>query len=44
MPIQKTEIELREFVRDNMGVSAEHVNAMSLKELKMFVFLFCMDW
>lgn len=36
MSIQKTEIELREFVRDNMGVSAEHVNAMSLKELKMF--------
>ena len=36
MPIQKTEIELREFVRDNMGVSTEHVNDMSLKELKMF--------
>lgn len=36
MSIQKTEMELREFVRDNMGVSDEHVNAMSLKELKMF--------
>ena len=36
MPIQKTEIELREFVRDNMGVSTEHVNNMTLNELKMF--------
>ena len=36
MSIQKTEIELREFVRDNMGVSTEHVNDMTLKELKMF--------
>ena len=36
MSIQKTEIELREFVRDTMGVSTEHVNDMTLKELKMF--------
>ena len=36
MPIQKTEMELREFVRDNMGVSTEHVNNMTLNELKMF--------
>lgn len=36
MPIQKTEIELREFVRDNMGMSTDYVNNMSLNELKLF--------
>ena len=36
MSIQKTEMELREFVRDNMGMSADHVNNMSLNELKLF--------
>ena len=36
MPIQKTEMELREFVRDNMGMSADYVNNMSLNELKLF--------
>ena len=36
MSIQKTEMELREFVRDNMGLSADHVNNMSLNELKLF--------
>ena len=36
MPIQKTEMELREFVRDKMGMSADYVNNMSLNELKLF--------
>ena len=36
MPIQKTEMELREFVRDNMGMSTDYVNNMSLNELKLF--------
>ena len=36
MSIQKTEMELREFVRDNMGMSADYVNNMSLNELKLF--------
>lgn len=36
MSIQKTEMELREFVRDNMGMSADHVNNMTLNELKLF--------
>ena len=36
MSIQKTEMELREFVRDNMGLSADHVNNMTLNELKLF--------
>ena len=36
MLIQKTEMELREFVRDKMGMSADYVNNMSLNELKLF--------
>ena len=36
MSIQKTEMELREFVRDNMGMSTDYVNNMSLNELKLF--------
>ena len=36
MSIQKTEMELREFVRDNMGLSADYVNNLSLNELKLF--------
>ena len=36
MLIQKTEMELREFVRDNMGMSVDYVNNMSLNELKLF--------
>jgi hypothetical protein len=36
MPIQKTEMQLREFVKDNMGLSTDYVNTMTLKELKMF--------
>lgn len=36
MSIQKTEMELREFVRDNMGLSTDYVNNLSLNELKLF--------
>ena len=36
MSIQKTEMELREFVRDNMGMSTDYVNNLSLNELKLF--------
>lgn len=36
MLIEKTEMQLREFVKDNMGLSTDYVNTMSLKELKMF--------
>lgn len=36
MLIEKTEMQLREFVKDNMGLSTDYVNTMTLNELKMF--------